>query len=144
MDIWLHSYDKFVNVKNNIKQRNLNIVFANISSQKQHGRHPTTSFWSCHIYKSTNLINNWTNMLVHQFHKRSTIIILSHPENNRHYWSRPRIRHKTHHLCVNLGVPFERSFWMRLSSRTCAGVMVVYLQVRQSIVAVGYQHILSP
>ena len=30
-DIWLESYDGFVNAKNNVKQRNLNTVFANIS-----------------------------------------------------------------------------------------------------------------
>ena len=31
LDIWLQSYEGFVNAKNNIKQRNLNTVFANIS-----------------------------------------------------------------------------------------------------------------
>ena len=31
LDNWLQSYDEFVNAKNNIKQRNLNTVFANIS-----------------------------------------------------------------------------------------------------------------
>ena len=31
MDIWLQSYEEFVIAKNNIKQRNLNTVFANIS-----------------------------------------------------------------------------------------------------------------
>ena len=31
LDIWLQSYEGFDNVKNNIKQRNLNTVFANIS-----------------------------------------------------------------------------------------------------------------
>ena len=31
LDIWLQSYEGFVNTKNNIKQRNLNTVFANIS-----------------------------------------------------------------------------------------------------------------
>ena len=31
LDIWLQSYEEFVNAKNNIKQRNLNTVFANIS-----------------------------------------------------------------------------------------------------------------
>ena len=31
MYIWLQSYEGFVNAKNNRKQRNLNIVFANIS-----------------------------------------------------------------------------------------------------------------
>ena len=31
LDIWLQSYEEFVNAKNNIKQRNWNTVFANIS-----------------------------------------------------------------------------------------------------------------
>ena len=31
LDIWLQSYEEFVNVKNVIKQRNWNTVFANIS-----------------------------------------------------------------------------------------------------------------
>ena len=31
LNIWLQSYEGFVNAKNNIKERNLNIVFANIS-----------------------------------------------------------------------------------------------------------------
>ena len=31
LDIWLQSYKAFVNAKNNIKQRNLNTVFTNIS-----------------------------------------------------------------------------------------------------------------
>ena len=31
LDIWLQSYEGFVNAKNNIKQRNLNTVFDNIS-----------------------------------------------------------------------------------------------------------------
>ena len=31
LDIWLRSYERFDNAKNNIKQRNLNTVFANIS-----------------------------------------------------------------------------------------------------------------
>ena len=31
LDIWLQSYEEFVNGKNNIKQRNWNTVFANIS-----------------------------------------------------------------------------------------------------------------
>ena len=31
LDIWLQSYEWFINGKNNIKQRNLNTVFANIS-----------------------------------------------------------------------------------------------------------------
>ena len=31
LDIWLQSYEEFVNAKNNIKQRNLNTVFANTS-----------------------------------------------------------------------------------------------------------------
>ena len=31
LDIWLQSYEGFDNAKNNIKQRNLNTVFANIS-----------------------------------------------------------------------------------------------------------------
>ena len=31
LDIWLKNYEGFVNAKNNIKQRNLNAVFANIS-----------------------------------------------------------------------------------------------------------------
>ena len=49
LDIWLQSYEGFDNAKNNIKQRNLNTVFANISkttsptSQKQHRQHPTHS-----------------------------------------------------------------------------------------------------
>ena len=30
-DIWLQSYEGFVNAKNNVKQRNLNTIFANIS-----------------------------------------------------------------------------------------------------------------
>ena len=32
LDIWLQSYDAFVNTKNITKQNNLNTVFANISS----------------------------------------------------------------------------------------------------------------
>ena len=31
MDIWLQSYEEFASAKNNIKQRNLSTVFANIS-----------------------------------------------------------------------------------------------------------------
>ena len=31
LDIWLQSSEEFVNIKNNIKQRNLNTIFANIS-----------------------------------------------------------------------------------------------------------------
>ena len=31
LDMWLQSYEGFVNAKNNIQQRNLNTVFANIS-----------------------------------------------------------------------------------------------------------------
>ena len=31
LDIWLQSYEDFVNAKNNIKHKNLNTVFANIS-----------------------------------------------------------------------------------------------------------------
>ena len=31
LDIWLQSYKQFVNTENNIKQKNLNTVFANIS-----------------------------------------------------------------------------------------------------------------
>ena len=31
LDIWLQSYDGFDNAKNNMKQRNLNTVFANIT-----------------------------------------------------------------------------------------------------------------
>ena len=31
LDIWLQSYEGFVNAKNNTKQKNLNTVFANIS-----------------------------------------------------------------------------------------------------------------
>ena len=31
LDIWLQSYEELVNAKNNMKQRNLNTVFANIS-----------------------------------------------------------------------------------------------------------------
>ena len=31
LDNWLQSYEELVNAKNNIKQRNLNTVFANIS-----------------------------------------------------------------------------------------------------------------
>ena len=31
LDIWLQSYEGFDNAKNNMKQRNLNTVFANIS-----------------------------------------------------------------------------------------------------------------
>ena len=31
LDIWLQKYEGFDNAKNNVKQRNLNIVFANIS-----------------------------------------------------------------------------------------------------------------
>ena len=30
LDIWLQSYEEFVNTKNNIEQKNLNTVFANI------------------------------------------------------------------------------------------------------------------
>ena len=30
--VWMHLYDRFDNAKNNIKQRNLNTVFANISN----------------------------------------------------------------------------------------------------------------
>ena len=41
LDIWLQSYEGFDNGNNNMKQRNLNTVFANIS--KQHPRHPTHS-----------------------------------------------------------------------------------------------------
>ena len=48
LDIWLQSYEGFVNAKNNIKQRNSNTVLP--ISQKQHLRHPTHSSWSCHIY----------------------------------------------------------------------------------------------
>ena len=32
LDIWLQNYEGFVNAKNNIKQRNLNTVCANISN----------------------------------------------------------------------------------------------------------------
>ena len=32
LEIWLQSYEEFVNAKNDIKQRNLNTVFANIST----------------------------------------------------------------------------------------------------------------
>ena len=31
LDIWLQSYEEFVNAKNNINQRTWNTVFANIS-----------------------------------------------------------------------------------------------------------------
>ena len=31
LDIWLQSYEEFVNAKNKVKQRNWNTVFANIS-----------------------------------------------------------------------------------------------------------------
>ena len=31
MDIWLQSYEDFFNAKNNIKHKNLNTVFGNIS-----------------------------------------------------------------------------------------------------------------
>ena len=31
LEIWLQSYDEFVNAQNNIKQKNLNTVLANIS-----------------------------------------------------------------------------------------------------------------
>ena len=31
LDIWLQSYEQFINTENNIKQRNLNSFFANIS-----------------------------------------------------------------------------------------------------------------
>ena len=41
LDVWLQSYEEFDNAKNNIKQRNLNPVFANIS--KTTSRHPTHS-----------------------------------------------------------------------------------------------------
>ena len=34
LDIWIQSYEGFVNAKNNIKQRNLNTVFANISKRR--------------------------------------------------------------------------------------------------------------
>ena len=34
LDVWLQSYKRFDNAKNNMKQRNLNTVFA--ISQKQH------------------------------------------------------------------------------------------------------------
>ena len=37
LDVWLQSYEEFVNPKNNIKQKNLNTVFANIY-QKQYIR----------------------------------------------------------------------------------------------------------
>ena len=47
--IWLQSYEEFVNVKNNIKQKNLNTVLANIS--KTISRHPTHSSLSCHIFQ---------------------------------------------------------------------------------------------
>ena len=47
LDIWLQSYEGFDNAKNNVKQRNLNMFFADIS---KHPRHPTHSSWSCHIY----------------------------------------------------------------------------------------------
>ena len=56
LDIWLQSYEGFDNAKNNMKQRNSNTVFANIS--KKHPRHPTHSSWSCHRWDASSA-ENW-------------------------------------------------------------------------------------
>ena len=50
LDIWLQSYEGFDNANNNMKQRNLNTVFANIT--KTISWHPTHSSWSCHIFSA--------------------------------------------------------------------------------------------
>ena len=49
LDIWLQSYKEFINATNNIKQRNLNTVFANISKPTW----PTSD--SFHLIMSHNI-----------------------------------------------------------------------------------------
>ena len=50
LDVWLQSYEEFVGAKNNMKQRNLNTVIANILKTI----YPTHSSWSCHILSEMN------------------------------------------------------------------------------------------
>ena len=47
LDIWLQSYEEFVNAKT-IKNKGIWPLFMPIS-QKQYLRHPTHSSWSCHM-----------------------------------------------------------------------------------------------
>ena len=61
-NIWVQSDEEFVNAKNNIKPKNLNTVFANISTTK-YLWHPTHSSWSwSHICKrcfTESLLDNF-------------------------------------------------------------------------------------
>ena len=53
LDIWLQSYEGFDNARNNMKQRNFNTGFANISETTS----PTSGsfIWSCHTYVTENM-----------------------------------------------------------------------------------------
>ena len=93
----LQSYEEFVNAKNNLKQSNLNTVFANISKIIW----PTSDSFLLIVIMShfMNPIYNWTNM---------------HTRTNAHNW----VWHATSHV---LGVDFiswynfafKRSAWMQ-------------------------------
>ena len=62
----LHSYEEFVNAKNNIKQRNWNTVLP--ISQNQYRRHPTHSSWSCNIYLQHCIGKQCSNLIKSSSH----------------------------------------------------------------------------
>ena len=57
LDIWLQSYEEFVNAKNNIKQKNLDTVFANILKTTSPTSDSFLWSWSCHISEK-NIISD--------------------------------------------------------------------------------------
>ena len=72
LDIWLQSYDAFVNTKNNTQQKNLNTVFANISRTIS----PTSD--------SFPLI--MSHIWIHQFITVSRFNFRNALNNNKHAW----------------------------------------------------------
>ena len=62
-DIWLQSYEEYVNAKNNIN-KGIWTLFLPIS-QKQYHRHPTHSAWSCHTFFTNEQGNYLTRQVRH-------------------------------------------------------------------------------
>ena len=58
LDIWLQSYEEFVNAKNNIKERNWNTVFANISKPIS----PTSDSFLLIMYTNPTILDLCANL----------------------------------------------------------------------------------
>ena len=85
MDIWLQSYEEFVNDKNIIKQRNLNTVFANISKAIW----PTSNSFlliMSHMSLTTHLVRTWGDTILLHLYKKSCSFVYSHAICLLHTW----------------------------------------------------------